>query len=704
MEGGSMKVYEAHDIRNVAVVGHGGAGKTSLTSALLFAAGAVTRLGKVDDGNTVTDHDEEAIARKKSIAASACYMEWNKTKINAIDTPGYGDFIHEARASMRVVESAIVVVDAVHGVEVNTERAWGYADEFGVARIIVINRMDKERASFARSVESLQEHLSRACMPAQIPIGEEKEFKGVVDLVRMKALVFPHDESGKFEEQEIPGNLSEAATSAREKLMESIAECDDELMEIYFDKGSLSEEEFVTGLGKAVRSGKLYPIYLAAGPLNIGTTALLDAIVNLLPSPASRPEVTGANPSGDGEITVKSGVDEPASAFVFKTIIDPFAGKISFFRVYSGKISGDGSYQNVAKGETERMGGVSLAQGKSIEAVTAVASGDIGAVSKLKVTATGDTLADKSLQVVYQPVRFPDPAIAWAIEPKTRADEEKISATLHKLLDADPMLRTSRDPQTHEMLISGAGQEHVEVMLSKMRRQGVEATLKLPKIPYRETITKPVKYVEYTHKKQTGGAGQYARVAIDIEPIPGGDGYEFVDKIVGGVIDQQFRPSVDKGVRSKMTEGVVAGYPVSGVRVSLVDGKTHPVDSKDIAFQVAGREAFKKAVMDARPVLLEPIMNVTIVIPEECMGDVVGDLNSRRGRVAGMDPKGHSQIIKCTAPLAEMLTYPATLNSLTSGRGSFTMELASYEQVPPHLQDKIVADAKAAEGAGKEAG
>jgi elongation factor G len=698
-----MKVYEAPDIRNVAVVGHGGAGKTSLASALLFTSGAVNRLGKVDAGNTITDYDEEAVERKKSISASACYMEWNKIKINLLDTPGYGAFIHEARAAMRVVEGAIVVVDAVHGVEVNTERAWGYADEFGTARVVLINRMDRERASFERSMESLQATLSRNCIPAQIPVGEEKDFRGVVDLVRMKALAFEKDESGKFKEDDIPGDLKDAAAAAREKLMEAVAECDEKLMEAYFEKGTLSDDEFVAGLRKGVAEGQLYPVFLSSAPQNMGARPVLDAIVNLLPSPAAKGEVKGTNPSDNSEVTRKISSSEPASAFVFKTIIDPFAGKISMFRVYSGTVTGDGSLMNVGREDMERLGTVNVAQGKNITAVEAVKAGDIGAVAKLKVTTTGDTLADKAHPILYPPVNFADPAISWAIEPKTRADEEKISEILHRLLEADPMLKMTRDSQTREMLISGAGQEHVEVMVAKMKRQGVAANLKLPKIPYRETITRAVKYVEYTHKKQTGGAGQYAKVAIDLEPVTRDSGYEFVDKIVGGVIGQQLRPSVDKGIQGKMVEGVVAGYPVVDVRVSLVDGKTHPVDSKDIAFQIAGREAFKKAVLDARPVLLEPIMNVEIVAPEESMGDVVGDLNSRRGRVAGMEGRGHNQIIKCSVPLAEMLNYSATLNSLTSGRGSFHMEVSSYDQVPAHIQEKIVADAKAVQGAGKEA-
>jgi elongation factor G len=496
--------------------------------------------------------------------------------------------------------------------------------------------------------------------------------------------------------------MADAAKAAREKLMEAVAEGDDALMERYFEAGTLGDEDLAAGIRKGVASGRIFPVFLAAASLNVGTQPILDALVNLVPPPGASGQVEGKNPADGSPVVRRTAPTEPASAFVFKTLIDPFAGKISFFRVYSGTLKGESTLVNVARGETERLGAVNAAQGKTLTAVPEIRAGDLGAVTKLKVTATGDTLADKAAPVLYAPVKFPEPAISWAIEPKSRADEEKISAALHKLLDADPMLRINRDAQTHEMLISGAGQEHVEVMLAKLRRQGVEAKLKLPKIPYRETVTRAVKYVEYTHKKQTGGAGQYAKVVIDLEPLPRGGGYEFADKIFGGVIDQSFRPSVDKGVQAKMTQGVYAGYPVVDFRVSLVDGKTHPVDSKDIAFQIAGREAFKKAMTEARPTLLEPIMNVEIVVPEECMGDIVGDLNSRRGRVQGMDSRGHNQIIKATAPLAEMLSYSATLNSITSGRGSFHMEFATYDEVPAHLQEKIVAEAKAARGAEKE--
>jgi elongation factor G len=701
-----MKVYDASGIRNIAVVGHGGAGKTSLTSALLFTSGAVNRLGKVDEGNTITDYDEEAIERKKSITASLCHLVWNKTKVNVIDTPGFSAFLHETRAAMRVVEGAVIVVEATSGVEVNTEKAWNFADEFNAARIFVINRLDKERASFTRTMESIQSILSRAAVPLQIPLGEEKEFKGFIDLLKMKAFVFETDESGKFTEGEIPETHKDATNTAREKLIEAVAEVDDKLMEGYFESGTLSDEDLARGLKQGVAERKLFPVLLTNATLSIGSAQVLDAIVDLIPSPAAVGEFKGTNPDakdGENEITRKGEADEPASAFVFKTLIDPFAGQISFFRVYSGTIKSDSALMNTGRNESERFGAVNVAEGKSLTAVREARAGDIAAVTKLKVTETGDTLAEKSDPIIYAPVEFPDPAISWAIEPKSRADEEKISAALHKLLGADPMLRLSRDPQTHEMLVSCAGQEHVEVMLSKLKRQGVEATLKLPKIPYRETITRAAKYVEYTHKKQSGGAGQYAKVVIDLEPLPRDEGYKFEDKIVGGVIDQQYRPSVDKGVQQKKAEGVIAGFPVVDIKVSLVDGKTHPVDSKDIAFQIAGRHAFKKAVADCKPVLLEPIMAVEIVAPEEAMGDIVGDLNSRRGRVLGMEAKGHNQVINATVPLAEMLNYSATLNSITSGRGAFHMESSAYDQVPGNLQEKIVEEAKAAAGEKAEA-
>ncbi|HKY33247.1 MAG TPA: elongation factor G [Candidatus Polarisedimenticolia bacterium] len=697
-----MKIYEASEIRNVGVVGHGGSGKTSLVSALLFDAGAVNRLGKVDDGTTVTDFDEESIARKKSISAALCHLEWDRTKVNLIDTPGYGAFLHETRGSLRVADGALVVVSAVAGVEVSTRKAWSFCDEFGVARAVVLNKLDRERASFDRSLESVQAAFGRSAVPLQIPIGQEKEFTGVVDLIRMKAFTWSHDGSGKPAEGPVPPALEGEAAAARERLVDAVAENDDQLMEKYLEAGTLADEELVAGLRSAVAARAVTPVLCAAATLNIGIQPILDAVVRFLPSPARRGAAEGKDAAGK-PVSRRPEASEPFSAFVFKTVVDPFAGKISYFRVYSGAIKSDSTIYNATRGDTERVGAVDTVMGKAISPSGELRAGDLGAFAKLKVTHTGDTLvSDKGHALEYSRVSFAEPAISWAIEPKSRGDEEKLSAALHKLLDADPILRVSRDAQTKEMLISGSGQEHVEVAVAKLKRQGVECALHLPKIPYRETITKAVKYVEYTHKKQTGGAGQYARVFIDVEPLRDGT-YEFVDKIVGGVIDQSFRPSVDKGIQAKMHEGVVAGYPVVGVRVSLVDGKTHPVDSKDIAFQVAGREAFKKAVADAHPTLLEPIMNVEVVVPEECYGDILGDLNSRRGRVQGMDSSGGNSTIKAQVPMAEMLSYSATLNSITGGRGEYHMEASHYDEVPAHLREKIIHDARAAAGKGDEA-
>ncbi len=689
-----MKIYDASEIRNLCLIGHGHAGKTSLASAMLFDAGAVNRLGKVDDGTTVTDFDEESVARKKSVAAAFCHFEWEKNKVNCIDTPGYGAFLHDTRGCMRVTDGAVVVVSGVAGVEVSTAKVWAWCDEFEVARLIVINKLDRDRSSFTRAVESVQTTLNRACVPVQIPIGAEKEFSGVVDLVRMKALTWPHDGSGRRTEADVPAALMDEARAAREKLADAVAETDDQLMEKYLETGTLTDAELTEGLTQAVVQRRVFPVYCCAATLNIGVQPILDAVVRLLPSATTHGEVTGVDAQGN-EATRKLSNTEPFSALVFKTVVDPFAGKISYFRVYSGAVKSDSTIFNATRRDSERVGAVDLVQGKQITSIGELHAGDLGAFAKLKVTHTGDTLvSDKGHVIEYPRVTHHEPAISWAIEPKSRGDEEKLSAALHKLLEADPMLRIGRDGQTKEMLISGSGQEHVEVAVARLKRLGVECTLKLPKIPYRETITKAVKYVEYTHKKQTGGAGQYARVFIDVEPRREG-GYEFVDKIVGGVIDHQFRPSVDKGVQSKMAEGVIAGFPVVGVKVSLVDGKTHPVDSKDIAFQVAGREAFKKAIVDAGPTLLEPIMHVEVVVPEECYGDILGDLNSRRGRVEGMDSKSGHSIIKSRVPMAEMLSYSATLNSITGGRGEYHMELSHYDEVPAHLREKVIAHAKA---------
>jgi elongation factor G len=697
-----MKVYGTDDIRNVGVIGHGDTGKTSLVSSLLFSAGAVNRFGKVDDGTTITDFDEEEISRKTSISSALCYLEWDKKKFNVLDTPGYANFIADARAAMRVCDGALLCVHGVAGVQVQTEKTWKYAQENDAAVMFVVNLLDRERASFERTVEQIQERFSRAAVPIQIPIGSEHDFKGVVDLVRQRAFTWPGDESGKVEEADIPADVAEAAAAARQTLTEAVAETDDALMEVFFDKGELSREQLEAGLRKAVVARKLFPILCAAGARNVGAQPLLTAMATYLPSPAERGPYPGKNPVSGAEASREGKEIEPPSAFVFKTIADPYSGRISLFRVYSGTLKPDQTLMNAERGAAEKLGQISLMQGKTPASVPELHAGDIGAVAKLKDTRTGDTLADKDHPIAYEPVHFPTPAISFAIEPKTKGDEEKISNVLQRLCEEDPVLKFGRDSMTHELLLSGTGLEHVKVAVDRMKKKfGVEVSLKQPKVPYRETIRAKSESM-YRHKKQTGGAGQFAEVHLRVEPLPRGGGFEFASEVFGGAISRNFWPSIEKGVRSVMERGVVAGYPVVDVKAIITDGKEHPVDSKDIAFQVAGREVFKLAVAQARPVVLEPIMAVEVTAPEECMGDIMGDLSSRRGKVQGMEAEGHTQIIKSLVPLAEMLEYAPTLKSMTSDRGSFTMELDHYSEVPAHIQEKLIAAAKASLTAASE--
>jgi elongation factor G len=694
-----MKVYQGADIRNIGVVGHGDSGKTSLVSCLLFTAGAVNRLGNVDDGTTITDFDDEEIERKLSLSSASCFLEWKKTKLNILDTPGYANFVADAKAALRVVDGALLLVHSVSGVQVITERVWKYAEEFNLPVILATSMLDRERASFERTLEAVRERLSRKAVPMQIPIGSEHDLRGIIDLVRMKAHVYsPGDQSGKAKAGEVPADLKEAAEAARGQLVEAIAETEDSLMETFFEKGELSQQEIESGLCAAVKARKIFPIICFSGSHNIGAGPLLDAAVAYLPSPAEVGPFRGSNPISNEELERKGSSDEPASAFVFKTFADPYAGRISLFRVYSGIIRPDTTLQNFARSSTERLGAVSSMQGKTPMTVSELHAGDIGAVMKLKETRTGDTLCDKDHPIAYAPVVFPTPAISYAIEPKSQGDEEKISVALARLCEEDPVLHVGRDPQTHELLVSGTGLEHVKVAMDKMSKKfGAHATLKQPKVPYRETIRKKSEGM-YRHKKQTGGAGQFAEVHMRIEPLDRGAGFEFKSEIFGGAISRNFWPSIEKGIRSVMEKGVIAGYPVSDVKAVITDGKEHSVDSKDIAFQVAGREAFKICVEQARPVLLEPIMHVEITIPSECMGDVIGDLTSRRGRLETTDTVGHSQVIIARAPLAEMLEYAPTLKSITSDRGTFTMELEGYEEVPATIQEKIVSAHKAASG------
>ncbi len=691
-----MKVYEISEIRNLGIIGHGSSGKTSLSSSLLYCSGTVNRLGKVDQGNTVTDFEEEEIARKVSISSALCHLEWKKTKLNIIDTPGYGAFIADAKGALRVADGALVVVDGVAGVEVQTEEAWGYAEGFDLPRLLVVNKMDRENASLARAMESIGRAFGRQAVPVQIPLGSEKGFSGVVDLVAMKACVYPKDESGKHRTTDVPSELAEAAKEARGALMEMVAEVDDTLMEKFFESGELSQEDLLAGLARGVKERRLFPVFCASALLNIGAHPILDALVAYLPHPGERGPYKGENPKDHTPAERKGTADEPYSAFVFKTIADPYSGKISLFRVYSGVVRADSSVDNVSRGVHERLGSILLLQGKESQPVGEVKAGDIAAVPKLKETGTGDTLADKTAPIVYPKVNFPGASISFALQPKSRADEEKISSVLQRLIEEDPTIQFRRDPQTHELILSGNSDLHVEVALARMKKKfGVEAILHAPKVPYLETIKRKAE-AQGRHKKQTGGHGQFGDCWIRLEPLHRGAGFEFKDEIFGGSIPKNFIPSVEKGIQDARLHGFLAGFPVVDFRVVLFDGSYHTVDSSDIAFKIAGSLAFKKAMEEAGATILEPIMEVEISAPEQFMGDLMGDLNSRRGRVQGMSAQGSQQAIKAQVPLSEMLAYSSTLKSITGGRGSYHMTMSHYEEVPAHLQAKIIAAQKAA--------
>jgi elongation factor G len=694
-----MKVYDAPNVRNVALVGHGGCGKTSLASALLYDAGAVSRLGRVDEGTTVTDFDPDEVERKISLQAALAFAEWRKAKVNLIDAPGYANFLSEARSALRVAEAALVVVDAVAGVEVQTEKVWGYAEEGGLARLVVVHRMDRENASFERTLEAVQKAFGRSAVPLAIPVGEGRAFAGIVDLVSMKAQLGGTD--GKPQEAGLPAGQAEAAKAAREKLVEMVAESNEELMEEFFEKGTLSEEQLAKGLRHAVGAGKLHPVLPASSLLNVGVHRVLDAIVDLLPSPADRGETRGLD-GAKAEVGRKPAADAPLSAFVWKTQVDPHAGRITLFRVYSGTLKADSAVHNTTRDSSERVGSLLLLQGKTQTQVPEIQAGDLGAVAKLKDTQTGDTLADKAQPIVYPPVVFPEPATTFAIEPKTRGDDDKISTALQRLLEEDPVLRVSRDAQTHEMLLSGMGQLHIEVVVARLRkRYKVEVNLKKPKIPYRETI-KAAAEGHGRHKKQTGGHGQFGDCKIRMKPLPRGSDFKFVDDIFGGSIPRNFIPAVEKGIQDARLKGVLAGFPMVDFQVELYDGSYHDVDSSEMSFKIAGSLAFKDAVPKCRPTILEPIMDVEIAVPDEYAGAVMGDLSSRRGRPQGMEPRGSLQVIRAEVPLAEMLSYDAELTSMTGGRGSYHMEMDHYDEVPGHLQEKVIASAKAERGDVKE--
>jgi elongation factor G len=695
-----VKVYEGANIRNVAVIGHGKAGKTSLVSAMLQTAGATQRLGRVDDGTATTDYDDEEIARKMSISASLAYVEWGKTKINIVDTPGFNMFVHEAKLVLPVVDAAVVVVDGVAGVEVVTQRVWNYCEEYKTPRLIVVNRMDRERADAPRVLESLSAAFGRNAIPIELPVGSEKNFNGVIDLVRMKAYTYELGGSGKGTEVEIPANLKDQAQAAHEKLIEMVAEGDDKLMEKYFEAGTLSEEDLVPALHNAIREDKIFPVIFSSGLGNVGADRVMDFIVDYTPAPSEHEWLQGeAAASGNGDAPRRHETDaEPVSLYVFKTVNDVFAGRISYFKVFSGVLKNEASVQNFTRNSPEKLSHISILQGKTSVPINELHAGDIGAVAKLKETLTGDTLGDKSAPIQYPKVKLAEPAITFAIEPKSRADEDKLGPSIHKLMEEDAMLRFFRDAQTKEFLIAGTGQQHIEVVVAKMKkRYHAEVNLKAPKVPYRETIRGKAD-VQGRHKKQTGGHGQYGDCKIKMEPMPRGGEFEFVNDIFGGAIPRNFIPAVEKGIKDAAARGYLAGYPVVDFRVILYDGSYHDVDSNDLSFQMAGRIAFKKAMEQAKPTLLEPIMSVEITVPDEFAGSIMGDLNSRRGRIQGMDNKAGNTVVKAEVPMAEMLTYGVDLTAMTQGRGSFNMEMHHYDAVPAQLQEKIIEKAKAARG------
>jgi elongation factor G len=675
-----MAVLEPGKIRNVAVVGHRGTGKTSLTEALLFQAGKTNRLGAVEQGTTVSDWEEDEQKRQMSLSASVCHLEWQGRKVNLLDAPGDAGFQADTVAAFRVVEGAIVVVSAVMGVEVGTGRAWDRAEELELSRVVFVNMLDRERADFYRTLESLQSRLSERCVAVHLPIGEEHELSGIVDLLHMTAYTSP-DGGKEAQPGPIPDSMADLVAEYREKLLDAVVETDEGLMERYLEGQELSTEEVAHALKDAVTRDEIYPVACGIATKNLGTTALLDLLVEGVPSPAKK------------GTAIEFG-DAKQAVFVFKTIADPFAGRISVFRVLAGPISGDTTLVDPRTHAKERLGQILALQGKEHSPAQGLGVGDIGAVAKLKDVLTGDVLVDHEVPVEPPHIDFPEPVMSFAVTPKTKGDEEKVATALRRLSEEDPTLVLRRDPQTGEQLLSGMSQMHVEVAVERIKRRfGAEVVLQQPRVPYLETIRKPAR-AHGRYKKQTGGRGQFGDCHIVLEPLEGHVGYEFKDEIVGGVIPQSFRPAVDKGIQEAMLHGELAGAPVQGLKVRLVDGSYHTVDSSEMAFKIAGSMAFKSAYADADPVLLEPIMTLEVTVPDDSVGGVNGDLNSRRGRLQGMEPKGGVTTIRAEVPMAEILTYSQSLTSLTGGRGDYSMQFLRYEEVPPHIAQKIVDEAK----------
>jgi len=691
-----MANFDVEKIRNIAVIAHGGAGKTSLVEAMLFNSGAINRLGNIQDGTTTTDSEPEEIDRKITITSAVAFCDWGSSRINIVDTPGFINFLEDTRGCLRAVDGAVVIVSAISGVKAETQKIWQYASDYELPRIVFVNKMDKDTANFSRALGDIEKAFETDALPLQLPIGSGEHFQGIVDLITMKAFSF---KKGGAEPAEIPHDMLPEVEEYRKQLVEKIAEADDTLIEKYLEGEMLTEEEIIKGVKEGSLTKRFVPVTCGSASKNIGIPALLDIVVLCLPSPDEISRIApikGKNPKDNIEIDREPKPDEPFSAYVFKTIADPYAGRLSLFRVYSGSLRADSTILNATTGTKERIGQIFYMQGKKQIPAQMLGPGEIGVVAKLKDTNTGDTLSDESKQIVFEKAKTADPIISYAIEPKSKGDEEKVSTGLQRMLEEDPTLRFQRDEETKEMLLSGMGQVHLEITLERLKRKfGVEVTMKTPKVPYRETIKSSAK-AQGKYKKQSGGRGQYGDCWLEINPLPRGSGYEFEDKIVGGVIPQSYRPAVEKGVVETMKEGILAGYPLVDFKVKLYDGSYHSVDSSEMAFKIAGSMALRKAVLDAKPILLEPIVKVETITPDDALGAVIGDLNSKRGKVQGVEPQaGGNQKISVLVPMAEMLTYANQLHSLTSGRGLYSMEFSHYEELPSHLAQKIIAEREA---------
>ena len=684
-----MKDYKTDSIRNLVLLGHGSAGKTSLGEAMLFNSGAISRMGSVAEGTTVADFDDEEIRRHISLSTVLLPVEWKDRKLNVLDTPGFPDFVGEVKGAVRVVDCAVLAVDSVAGVEVGSELSWSYCDDQGLPRLALINKMDRENASFQTALDSLRKSFHANFVPLFLPIGSHSSFKGIVDVVKMKARL-----GAKGELADIPADMQEAADETHTQLVEAAAEGDDELIMKYLDGQELTPDEITRGLRAAIRNRTIVPVVCVASTGNVGVSALLDVLVDYAPSPLDGGAVTASRPGSGEAQPLEPKTDGPLAALVFKSTADPYVGKLTYFRVYSGRLSSDSRIFNSARNAEERIGQLYVMRGKEQIAASGIGPGDIGVVAKLNVTQTGDTLCGKDHPLVLAPPTYPDPLISVAVEPKSQADSAKMGPTLTRLTEEDPTLRWRHEPSIKQTILEGMGDSHLDVAIRRAHGKfGVDLLTQPPKVPYRETITRKAE-TTYRHKKQTGGAGQFAEVAMRVEPLQPGQGYEFAWKVFGGAVSTSYQTSIEKGIKSVLENGAIAGYPIVNVKAAVFDGKEHPVDSKPIAFETAGREAFKAAFHDAGPILLEPIMSLRIVVPENYMGDVIGDLNTKRARVQGMDQESGKSIVTATAPLAEVQRYATDLRSLTQGRGVFTMKFDHYSQAPSHIAAPIIDKAK----------